>query len=681
MSRRVRVTLALAVAVWCCGAAISTQAQTSAAVTLTLASQTSWTTHLDDPVLHATIVATNVGTTSFGDLAVVGALGPAFTSRLDYEESLVETPTTVVGFRAVPVDGSLDAGATRTFSIDLDMDTMPGVSQDDSGIYPLRLELRSGGGAIAGISTNAIHFAREPQSPLRFTWWFELDAPWAFDPSGVFVDPTLEAALAPRGSLSAPVDAIAALTATRSVPIDLAIEPSLLEQATLMAAGYRRPDGTTVAAGEGGAAAAQAFLDRLADVATSPGVRVLAEPLDGPSIPSLLRSGLEVDVNRQEARGVGVIRDVLHVSPITSVIRPPEGRLDEDTITHLADPDRPPGPVTTILADANAVDRPPREQSFAPLPTAEVVGSDGEPVQLVLPDPSTQALLERVDLLADPVRGAQAVLGELAVIWKEEPVPEPPDELGIAVAPPADLPPTIWRSLVPRLADAPFLSPQHPEELAAAVVPTGPRTTLVDPATESFSSSYAERILQLHHDVDAYSSMLVDHAEIPERLRRYLLLAEAPQYLGSGETAGAAWLDPVAVETQAAFTSTTPQVQQVFTFTGREGTIPLRMGDPGDVSLRVVVGVASSQFDFPNGDQQEVVLERPNQLVSFDVVARASGQNPIAVTVRTPDGRVISEQTIVVRTTAVSSIALLITGGAAVLLLFLYARRWRRRSR
>ena len=33
----------------------------------------------------------------------------------------------------------------------------------------------------------------------------------------------------------------------------------------------------------------------------------------------------------------------------------------------------------------------------------------------------------------------------------------------------------------------------------------------------------------------------------------------------------------------------------------------------------------SSQFDFPDGSEELVVLERPNQLVEFDVEARASG--------------------------------------------------------
>jgi hypothetical protein len=49
------------------------------------------------------------------------------------------------------------------------------------------------------------------------------------------------------------------------------------------------------------------------------------------------------------------------------------------------------------------------------------------------------------------------------------------------------------------------------------------------------------------------------------------------------------------------------------------------------------------------------------------------------VEVFAPSGRRISRQTITVQSTALNSIALLVTAGAAALLIVLYARRWVRR--
>jgi len=134
--------------------------------------------------------------------------------------------------------------------------------------------------------------------------------------------------------------------------------------------------------------------------------------------------------------------------------------------------------------------------------------------------------------------------------------------------------------------------------------------------------------------------------------------------------------------TQQAFDSVKPQVGQGFTFTSGEGTIPLLMGDPGPIPLQVTIQLQSSQFEYPDGDKQTVLLERPDQVVTFRVVAKAAGQNPILVDVTAPNGDEIGEpQAIVVRSTAVNHIALLVTLAAAGVLALLYSRRWFRRTK
>jgi len=129
--------------------------------------------------------------------------------------------------------------------------------------------------------------------------------------------------------------------------------------------------------------------------------------------------------------------------------------------------------------------------------------------------------------------------------------------------------------------------------------------------------------------------------------------------------------------TENIFARVRPQTAQFFTFTSATGTIPLRMGDPGDTPLKIVIQLRSAWFRFPEGPTQIVTLTRPNQVVSFRVTATAGGQaHPIQMLVRAPSGRPLDDpQTLVVKTAAVSRVALVITVLAAIGLGVLWIRR------
>jgi hypothetical protein len=652
---------------------------------MTLLSQTPWTTS-DDPSFNVVVVATNAaGNERFPDLQLALEIGSAFHSRDQYENSLVEAPggQTVA---TAPFKGALDPSEARTFRLDLDVSTITAIGQEENLVYPATVELRSAGAAIASISTSVIHLSTPPVRPMLFTAWAELSAPLAFDTQDRLSDPAFEESITPGHSLATEVQAIRSVASTpaTNAPLDLVIQPSLVEQATRMAAGYTRADadGTQVAEGEGGALTAATFLQTLKDTVALRGVQLSAMPFSAPELPAMLRSDLANDLSDQSSLGNRWLRDGLGVAPSALVARPPNGTMDDASLEWLADHG-----VTTVLADADTVERPPQPNGFAPPPVATVETPDGTVVSLVLPDPGAQNLLGRADLLADPVRAAQAVLSELAVIWKEQPLPAPqPDGTdtirGVSLSLPPTLPAGVWEPLLSRLMGAPFLEPVHAQDLAAGVNPRGERADLQVPNESAFSPTYADTIRNLHRDVFAYRSMLSEPSPVADHLERNLYYAESNQYLGSeNEPAGQLWLDSVAATTGDAFARVTPTSQPQFTFTSQEGTIPLRMGDPGDVPLTVEIELQSAQFEFPDGSQQTVTLTRPNQIVSFNVVAKASGPNPIQVLVRAPAGQVISAENLSVRSTAVNKFALLITGGAALALVLLWLRRLMRRHK
>jgi hypothetical protein len=249
---------------------------------------------------------------------------------------------------------------------------------------------------------------------------------------------------------------------------------------------------------------------------------------------------------------------------------------------------------------------------------------------------------------------------------------------GVALALSAGLPAGIWAPLVGRVAAAPFLDPRFAQEFAAQVNPAGPPSTLLAPSSLTFSKTYADGIRAERRSVDAYRSMLVAPDPLPDELSLDLLFSEAGTYLGeAGEALGRGWIDRVHTVTETVFANARPQPAQTFTFTSAEGTIPLRMGDPGSTPLRIIVQLRSAWFRFPDGSVQTVTLTRANQVVTFRAVATAGGQaHPIQLSVRAPSGRPLDEpQTLSVRTAAVNRIALLITLLAGIGLAVLWARR------
>jgi len=448
-------------------------------------------------------------------------------------------------------------------------------------------------------------------------------------------------------------------------------EPALVEQAQRAAGGYTLTDGTVVPKGTDGAASAAGFLDSLSNAMNGPGVRTVATPFAGPTIPSMLASGQLHDLDLQRSLGLETLQSLTGTTLPTDVARPPSGSLSDDAIGWLAD-----SGATTVLANADTVDRPMQVDGTNPAPTATLSAPDGSPVTVILPDPGIEGLLGRPDLVEDPVRAAQAVLGELAVIWKESPVPETPHVRGIALALPSTLPPRMWAPMLERLQGTPFLRLTDAAVFAASVNPQGEPAVLRSPDASSFPASYTEQIREQQHRIGTYRSMLTEASPVPDDLTRDLYYAQSAQYVTDWE-AGTSWVNAVAATTQHAFDSVKPQVGQGFTFTSGEGTIPIQMGDPGTIPLRVTIQLQSPQFNYPNGYQQVVVLERPSQVVYFRVVAKAAGQNPILVDVIAPNGDEIGDpQQIVVRSTAVNHIALLVTLAAAGVLALLYSRRW-----
>jgi hypothetical protein len=668
-----RLVLALLAILWIASPARAQVPEAPSAV-IRLISQTAWTTP-EKPALRLTLSITNEGGSTITDPVVGWTLGPKVTSRVQYETALEEGPVFPASAETVPVLADLAPGASTEVKIRIDTSGTGGIAaQDDSGVYPLQLELRSQDQPIAAVTTAAIHIVQPPQQPVKFSWWTEVATPVAFGPDGTLVDPGFEAVLESRGGVVAQVEAIASLLASPSgSAVDVVISPAALDQLRQAEGGYERGDGTSVPEDEPVPRIAAETLGLLREIAADPEVRLHAMPFAAPRLPALLTSGLLTQLEAQWRIGDETFEQILGERPDPTVARPPGLAFDQASVDLLSSRG-----VTTILGAADSVDRPAQINDYAPPPAATLTTRSDEIIKLLLPDPGAQALLDDPGLLEDPVLTAQIVLGELATIWREQPVPGDDKARGLALDLPPDLPAALWRPAVLRLATAPFLDPVHAEDLSDSVKPPPRPATLETPQTEGFSPEYANDLAATARRVAAFEAILEEPAGELDRLRRSLLYAEASQYI-ENEGSGQIWIDSVNGVIDRTFSRLQPDTSRVLTFTSRSGTIPLRMGDPGDRVLNVKVKLESGRVEFLDENERSVRLDQANQVITFQVEVKAAGPSNIDVSVTSPKGVELSRSVLVVRSTAVNPIALIITIGAGLVLVGLWSRRLFRR--
>jgi hypothetical protein len=658
------------------GSPARAQVEEAPDATINLISQTSWTTP-ERPQIRITVRITNDADETIADPVVGWQLGQKVLSRVEYETALVEGPTFVAAADSVVLSDDLEPGASTDVKVKIDTAEWEAID-DDSGVYPLELGLVSGDQLTPSLTTAVIHiFQDPPQKPVWFSWWTEIATPIAFGPDGTLVDAGFEDTLATGGGIVAQVEALRTLLRADQpgTALDLIVSPVALGQLEQAADGYERSDGTTVGSDARAPRAAQETLTRLKEIASSPRVRLHAMPFAAPRLPALLAAGLGTHLDAQWRLGDDTFERILGERPDRTVARPPGLAFDQGSVDVMAARG-----VTTILGAADSVARPPQLNDFAPPPAATLPLSSGGDVTLLLPDPGATSLLSSDLREDDPVLAAQVLLGELAAIWKEQPVPPEDIERGLALDLPADLPAAFWGPAVSRLSDAPFLAPVHAEDLGGEVLPPPDAAALGSEAPEVFSATYTEELVSAARQVSTFGSVVVEPAGEVDRLRRWLLIAEASQYI-LNEGSGRMWIHAIDRVVDRTFTRIAPDTSTVLTFTSRSGKIPLRMGDPGGRVLNVRVQLASGRVEFLGGDEQPIRLDQPDQVITFPVEVKAAGPSRVEVVVRSPDGVELSRAVLVVRSTAVNPIALLITIGAGLILVALWSRRlFRRRN-
>ena len=657
----------------------SPNAQESPSVRLTLLSQTSWncpTATADLPSeqagwscppgreLELRFRAQNLETEPLSELAIGVTLYSPVLSRSAYEASLVSDPSIVIDAGTLPREGAIEPGETRDFEISLSLEQ--GIDPDQSGVYPVKLDLRSGITSVAELRTPAIFLVREPEIPLGLSWTFVLAHPIVFAPDGTFTDPSLEIALGPGGRLNGEIRALLELASDpRAAPVDVALSPVLLTQLGRMRQGYEVSVGgetRRVPAGEGGAALAGQALENLRTIAAAPNVEVTALPFSAPEIPSLYGGGLGRDVVVQLERGREVASTFVGTEMVEQILRPPGAILDEPTLRGLSAEG-----IRTLLVGPSTAELPEQPLGFAGPATTSL--GDGS-LAAIVPEPASEALLASV-IAEDPVRAAQVLLGELTTIWQEA----PGEERGIALVMSEDapLPGPFFPPLVRDVATAPWLAPAAAEAFVEVFPPTD-ASVLANPSFRRFPTTYVTSIRQARRRIDMLRSMLPSGSLEPDRLETMLLLAEARQFLIS-TSGGLAFIDAVKRSVRDTVDDLALDTVSSVTLSSESGGVPVTVSNEGPRPLRFSVRLDSPWLL----DEPTAALELApgdSQTVRLQAQLRSTGRFPVQVQMVSPSGRLIAQQTLAVRSTAFNRMALLITIGAALVLVAVWARRF-----
>ncbi|MCW2635308.1 MAG: hypothetical protein JWQ99_1675 [Blastococcus sp.] len=248
---------------------------------------------------------TNTGAAPISGLSIRMQRGAVLTTRSELAADGADPdPATAVEPEFQPLPGELPAGGELEFTYTVPSEALR-LQRD--GVYPVLLNVN---GALDGdqqrvgqLSTYLVQHPADPVARTAVAWLWPLVERTHRGPSGTFLDDGLADAVRGEGRLDRALSVIERLPGTLlpgaetpvpAVQVALAIDPALIEELTIMAAGPYDVAGQDDA-GRGTAAAA-AFLERLTAVAAVH--RVIALPYGDVDADALHTAGLDAVLAR-----------------------------------------------------------------------------------------------------------------------------------------------------------------------------------------------------------------------------------------------------------------------------------------------------------------------------------------------------------------------------------------------
>jgi len=555
---------------------------------------------------------------------------------------------------------SLQVGITAgsyqapTSPLGLDLLCNPG---NCNGVYPLRVQLMdtATGSVLANIVTDIVYVESSISSKLRVA----LVAPFGTAPPL----PNANGALpAPAGAELQQLSSVVSDLVNTSTPFTLLPQPE-----TLQTLEQGNKTSRTVADG----------IESISDEAT-------AEILDAPYVwvdpTAFVDEGRTKDLDSQFNRGKSVLAGAaIQTSGNTTVI---QNGLDDLTTKTLSDL----GSTQLVVPDNSLVGvagryAGPNVQTFR-LPAGQ-----GRYVEAAQTDPTLQSeLADRQGV--GGVLAAHQLLADLALLAFEE--PEAEWTRGVVLAPDLDWSPSskFLTTLLSGLANVPVLEPVTLSNFFDQVStgddggnsdngngwPETRQLTTARPTATTGSSTKDVTIALVHAGARlAALRSVVSGGENTSDLGEALLSTESVLLTQQQQLAAITIINQV-VTSRVAVVSLTGA--RNIRLTAQNATIPITLVRQVNFPVTVVLDLSSDKLTFPRGtNNQKITLFQHVQSVDIAVYARTSGDFPVVISIKSPaGGLIIASDKFTVRSLSTSVVAIILTAGAAAILLIWWGR-------
>lgn len=528
------------------------------------------------------------------------------------------------------------------------------------GVYPVSIQLRAGGTTLARASTAVPFFAEPPQTRLNVVWVYPVHWPAAFDSRGAYPAGSIERALQTGGRLDA---TLSALESHSFLPLTLAPTGLLVDQLKDLADGYVMSTSRgqrAIHAGDQEALAASSALQRLKQVVSSRTFQLVSSTYARADIVGLAHDRMREELARQiEAETERAAND-LGITPAPEFLVAPDGRLDARSAVDVVAL----GARTVVVSPE---DLPERFTKFGYDRPVTITGGGRVRLTALIAD---AAIRDRLAREAEAALTVQGALAETAASYFE--LPALAAERLLVIATPGMPDPRVASGLLDGIAAAPWVRLRPAPEAVEALPPT--EEPIVMPIARPGDRTPLAAARAARRAVQILGQVLGEQERPVETLERFILASESIDWTRDPQR-GSVFARAARGSAERTLGLIGIPSRQV-TFTSRIAQIPVTIlnetGQPVSIRIRLL----SSKIRFPEGATRTLDVPQRVLTVTFRAEMRATGSFPLTIRIETPDGRAsFGEGQINVRSTAVSAVTLVGTGGGALVLLLGWARR------
>ena len=648
------------------------------------------------------LILTNTGSTTLSNVRITAERAEPVTTQSGLGGPGLSPPTDKIG-EGLPITQTGKAvtttipalGSTQvTFSTTTSIQTDAGICLcAEAAVYPILFGahvtsrgkdvLVGAGGTYLPVRYAAVH-------ALQVGWvWPLLDRPHRLLSDTVFTDDALATEVAPGGRLDRALAVVEQVG--EQVPLTLVVDPEIIDELAVMAAGSYRVQGTgtTTVPGTGTSAAAD-WLQRLHTVLTTdPDVTLAETPYADPDVQSLASHGRSWSSTMPTEMANRVRRALEGKTPTTSLAWPAATAIGSATlsslVSHRADSVVLP---STGLSTSVAADKP------APGVVAVKSGRSSVPVLVTTPR-LTDLVADAIGNGTDGVRAVPRLLAELTVR-----VTQSPDTTGqVLLTPPRYVDPDVAgavqairatvSSSFTRSAAVSALTGTPPTATAKLVSPT--------PASSGLPHAVYQAIDALDNSGPTLRSLLTDPTPADDSVAADAtadtLLSELPAATQRLESSG--WRqDAVAPGIGRTYadqlaTLVTQLGNGVHIVAPSSGSYTLASGNSAlpvtvtnDLNYPVWVDVRLTAVNgLPGLTSKDIAGRRIDRhskvILHIPTTVQRTGRIKVEAILTAPNGAQIGAPiTLTVHSTALGKIGLIIMIVAGALLVLALARRW-----